>query len=307
VTALPFLISLAFGFGVFFLYMGLSAEPNSRAVVERGDGPAGPAGSEGQGAIARLRHRSMEEFLVRAGLWGVSPRDFALFSLGSGAASALGAQLFLGWPFVSALAFLAGLAAPVAYFVRRHDQRRAAVQEALADAVAQLRDAIRSGLAVQEAFAGLAHNGPEALRPEFSRLVADARVHGFAAALAGMKDRLADPLFDVVCASLALNDELGGRNVGQLLGQLADATRGQLRVQEELRAQQARNVLSARIVAAIPLVLLAAIRTLNPRYVAVFDTVAGQVVLAGCAASVALGYAAMLWTTRLPQDRRVLA
>src|SRR5688572_23109070 len=124
--------------------MGLTAEPRVRAAATE------------QGAIARLRHRGMEEFLVRAGLWGVSPRDFALFSLGAGVASGLVAQLFLGWPFVSALAFAVGLTAPVAYFVHRHDRRRAAVQDALADAVAQLRDAIRSGLAVQEAFAGLA-------------------------------------------------------------------------------------------------------------------------------------------------------
>ena len=153
IPGIPILLSLALGFGVLFLYMGLTAEPQARAAAT------------GQGAIARLRHRGMEEFLVRAGLWGVSPRDFALFSLGAGVASGLVAQLFLGWPFVSALAFVVGLTAPVAYFVRRHDRRRAAVQEALADAVAQLRDAIRSGLAVQEAFAWLAQTGPEALRP----------------------------------------------------------------------------------------------------------------------------------------------
>jgi tight adherence protein B len=293
---IPFFLSLAFGLGVLFLYMGLSADPASQ-----------PAGDGGRGRLARLRDRGVDEFLVRAGLWGVSPREFALFSAGAGAACALLAQLFFGWALVSGLAFALGLAAPAAYYVRRHDRRRAVVQEALADAVAQLRDGIRSGLAVQEAFVALAETGPEALRPEFGRVAADAQVLGFGPALDRAKARLADPLFDVVCAALALNDELGGRNVSGLLGQLADATRGQLRVQEELRAQQAHNVLSARIVAAIPLVLLGAIRTLNPRYVAIFDTLPGQLVLAACGVSVALGYAAMLWTTRLPEDRRVLA
>jgi hypothetical protein len=44
--------------------------------------------------------------------------------------------------------------------VYRHDRRRAALQAALADAIAQLRDAIRSGLSVQEAFVALARSGP---------------------------------------------------------------------------------------------------------------------------------------------------
>ena len=53
---------------------------------------------------------------------------------------------------------------PYVYYVRRHDRRRAAVQDALVEAIEQLRDAIRTGLSVQEALAGLARSGPSALR-----------------------------------------------------------------------------------------------------------------------------------------------
>jgi len=293
---IPFSLSVAFGIGAYLLFLGLTARPRPAA-----DGAA-------QRTLERLRRlQGTRDFLTRAGLQGVSPRDFALFSLGAGAACALLAQLFLGWGLVSALAFAMGLTLPLAYFVRRHDRRRTAVQAALVDSIAQLRDSIRTGQALHEAFAGLAQTGPEALRPEFDALVTQARLGGLRPALLAMQARLADPLFDTVCAALVLSDELGGRNVSQLLDRLVEATRGQLRLQEELRAQQARNVLSARIVAAIPLVLLAAIRTLNPRYVAVFDTLLGQLLLAGCAASIALGYVLMVWLTRLPEDRRVLA
>ena len=58
--------------------------------------------------------------------------------------------------------------------------------------------------------------------------------------------------------------------------------------------------------AALPLLLLFAIRRINPAYVAVFDSPWGQVLLAGCVASVAVGYVGMLWMTRLPVDQRVL-
>ena len=55
-----------------------------------------------------------------------------------------------------------------------------------------------------------------------------------------------------------------------------------------------------------PVVALIGLRATNPRYLGIFDSVTGQMVLIGCAASVALGYAAMLYLTRLPGQRRVL-
>jgi tight adherence protein B len=236
----------------------------------------------------------------------VTLRDFVLFSLASGMVAAAVAHLALGWVAVSALAGLVGLLGPYAYYTRRHDQRRSAVQDALVDAIEQLRDAIRTGLSVQDALGGLARTGPEVLRSEFSTLSRDARLLGFDRALVAMRDRLADPVFDVVACALSINDRLGGRLVSQVLDRLADSTRAQLRIEQEVRAHQARTVLSARIVAAAPLVALVGLRAINPRYLDVFDGVIGQAVLIACAASVGLGYAAMLYLTRLPGQRRVL-
>ena len=288
---IPLLLSLTTGLGVYLIYEGLT---NPQPVS------AWPW-------LVRLRElRGAREFLVRAGLYDVTPRDFVVFSAATGLLAGVLAQLFLGWGVVSLLAGLLGLAAPFAYYTYRHDRRRAALQGALAEAIAYLRDAIRTGLSVQEAFVGLARSGPEALRPEFARLVRRMRTDGFEAALAAMQERLADPVFDVVAVSLGVNDRLGGRNVSQVLDRLAHTTREQLRIQQEIRAHQARNVLAARIVAAVPLVVLVAIRRVNPVYLSVFNDASGQLLLAACLGSVTLGYLAMLWTTRLPVDGRVM-
>src|SRR6185312_4118819 len=96
------------------------------------------------------------------------------------------------------------------------------------------------------------------------------------------------------------------RQVSQVLDGLAEATRAQLRILHEMRALQGRTVLSARIVAAAPVVALIGLRATNPRYLGVFDSVTGQLVLLGCAVSIVLGYLAMLYLTRLPGQRRVL-
>jgi tight adherence protein B len=283
---IPLVLSLTLAGGVYLTFAGL-ARPR-------------------QNAPARPRLLAVHEFLVRAGLRGVTPRDFVVFSLAAGGLSALTAQLFLGWGVVSGLAGGLGLLAPYAYYIRRHDRRRSAIQDALVEAIEQLRDAIRTGLSVQEALAGLARTGPPVLGPEFATLGREASLIGFDAALSAMRDRLADPVFDVVACALAVNDRLGGRQVSQVLDRLAEATRAQLRIQHEVRALQGRTVLSARIVAAAPVVALVGLRATNPRYLSIFDSVGGQMVLIGCAVCIALGYAAMLYLTRLPQQRRVL-
>jgi tight adherence protein B len=283
---IPLLLSVTFGTAIYLLYEGLTSPR-----------PALPLAH---------RRRTMADFLVRAGVHDVTPKQFVAASLGGGLLVGLAAQVFLGWGLFSLLAAGLGAILPFAYYTQRHDRRRAAVQGALADAVGQLRDGIRSGLSVHDACAGLARSGPETLRPEFASLVRESRLVGFEPAVAAMRDRLADPLFDVVAVSLVLNDRLGGRNVSQVLDRLAAATRAQLRVQDELRALQARNVLSARIIAAVPLFVLVGIRQVNPGYLALFDDWSGQMLLAGCLVSVAFGYAGMRWMTRLPADRRVL-
>ena len=282
----PLLLSVAFGAGIYLIYEGLT---NPR-----------PPEREGR------RWRAVEEFLLRAGLREVTPRDFVVFSLATGFVIGLLAQLILGWGVVSLLAAALGLIGPTIYYIHRHDQRRAALQIALVEATAQLRDGIRAGLSVQEALVGLARSGPETLRPEFTTLAREIRLSGFEPAFLALRERLADPLFDTVTATLLLNDRLGSRNASQVLDRLAQATRSELRVQQELHAYQARTVLSARVVAAVPLVVLVTIRQIDPGYLAIFDDWSGQLILAGCLASTALGYAAMLWLTRLPGERRVL-
>ncbi len=120
-----------------------------------------------------------------------------------------------------------------------------------------------------------------------------------------MKGHLADPVVDAFCEALILSERTGGRNVAAVLEQLARAVRGQLRVLEEVRAQQSRHRLAAQIIAALPIALLLFTRTLNPEYLAVYDTVASQAIIGVAVLMVALGYAAMLHLGKLPGEERV--
>ena len=147
---------------------------------------------------------------------------------------------------------------------------------------------------------------PPALRPALGELAADAAAVGLPHALEGFARRLADPLADVLAATLALNHRLGGRNLSEVLDDLAAAIHAEAHTLREVRARQAQQRLSARLVAAAPLVILVAIRQTNPAYLAPFDTPTGQAILALALGLIVAGYGAMVRLARPPAGTRLL-
>lgn len=284
---MPLILSLTFAVGLLLVF--LSATTRWAPVLEE-----------------RPRPSTLRAFLDRNGAGQVGVRDFVLITTAGGALLALATQLALGWPMVGAAAFLLGLTLPAWYLTNRHQREQTTMQAALAEAVDSLRSAVRAGMSVEEALASLARNGPEVLRPPITDLVRDLRVSGFEEAIRHSRERIADPVFDMVAAALLMSHRVGGRNLSTVLEALSRSIRQTIRVEQELRAHQAKNVLSARIIAALPLALILVIRGLNPNYLDVFSSAEGQGILALCLLSVAVGYAGMLRATRLPGEERVL-
>jgi tight adherence protein B len=284
------LIASVFAGGVALVYVGLTRQ----------------FASEANAPSRRTWLARCEESLRHAGLEGVSVRDFLVFSFGVGLLTGLATQVVLGWPALSLAAAGLGLLAPLAYYGPRRARRRAEIQVALVDATSQLRAAIQAGLSVQQALSELGRTGPQALRPQLVRLGLDMRLEGLIPALEHLRGRLAEPLADQVIAALILNDLVGGRQVGPVLDRLAQATRAHLAVIEESKARQSQAVLSARVVALVPAVALVGLRVLAPGFMAVYDEPLGQLALVACLCWVLLGYAAMRWLGRLPDEPRVL-
>ena len=286
---MPLVLSLTLAAGVLLVYLSLTPgrKPGERA----------PSG--------RSLTDRLEEFIRAAGL-GISASDFVLLSFGTGAGLAVVGQLMLGWPIVTVVAFLIGLALPSWYLHQRQESRRSVLQAGLAEAVDSLRAAVRAGISIEEGLASLARSGPVALRPALTELARDMRLSGFEEAVQRTQDRLADPIFDTVAAALLMSHRVGGRNLSTVLEGLSRSVRQAVQVEREVRAEQAKNVLSARIIAALPIFLILVIRGMNPAYLDVFSTPTGQAILALCLLSTIVGYAGMLWATRLPGNERVL-
>ncbi|MYH40745.1 MAG: hypothetical protein F4150_03035 [Chloroflexi bacterium] len=284
--------SLALGAGVLLLFQSLASPRSGR--------PGGGASGAASGAALLARR------LPRAGPEGAGLREFTAASGACALAAGAAAQLVAGWPVVTLTAAGLGAALPAWSLCQRSARRRAEVEEALGEAVETLRDAVRIGLGIEEALRALARTGPLALRPVLSQLERDIRLAGFEEALARARERLADPLFDTLAIALLTSYRIGGRNLAQVLDGIGESLRGSVRVRREVRAAQAQNVLSARVIAALPVVLVLIIRATNPNYLTAFSQPAGQAVLGLCLLSVAVGYVAMLRQAQLPGAGRVL-
>lgn len=280
------LLSLMLGAGVLLVFLALTGR---RA-----------AGDEGESGANEAVAPSNRPLTPPAG------RDQLAAGAVAGVLAAVATQALLGWPSLSIAAGAVGAVLPAWYRRQRARRRREAVEEAVADVVDALRDATRVGIGIEEGLRSLAHSGPEALRPAFRALERDLRLVGFEEAIVRARSRVAHPAFDMLGVALLMSYRVGGRRLSHVLDGLGRSLRGTARARREVRAQQAEHVMSARVIAALPLLLIVAIRATNPGYLEVFSTPLGQLVLAGCLVSVAAGYAGMLRATTLPGHERVL-
>lgn len=242
----------------------------------------------------------------QAGIERVSPAGLAASSGGVGVAVAFGLfGVTRAWPVGLCFGLLAsGL--PLALVSWQARRRASVLREVWPDAVDHLRSAIRAGLPLPEALMQLASRGPEPLRPVFRDFAADYRAGGsFGSSLNRLKDRLADPVADRIIEALRLTREVGGSDLGRLLGTLAEFLRDNARTRSELEARQSWTVNAARLAVAAPWVVLLLL-SLRPEAMAAYSKPAGLLVLGGGLVVSAVCYRLMLRIGSLPQEQRVL-
>ena len=195
---------------------------------------------------------------------------------------------------------------PLAVVQHRARHRAAALREVWPDVVDHLRSAIRAGMSLPEALIQLQYRGPEPVRPAFARFAADYRASGqLQGALTLLKDRLADPVADNIVEALRVTREVGGTDLGRLLGTLSEFLRENTRTRGELEARQSWTVNAARLAVAAPWIVLALMAT-QPAAIRAYDTPAGALVLIGGLLVSTIAYRLMLRIGALPEPERVL-
>lgn len=252
------------------------------------------------------RTGKLVELLLRAGVERVSAGGLLAASGAVGIVTFLVTFLITATPAIAACFSLFGLLAPLMLLRWRARKRTASLRELWPDVVDHLRSAIRAGLSLPEALMQLGVKGPEELRPAFGEFAADYRSSGqFEPALDRLKDRLADPVADRIIEALRLTRQVGGTDLGRLLGTLAEFLRDSARTRSELEARQSWTVNAARLAVAAPWIVLALLST-RPEAVEAYNTAGGAAVLVGGLLVSVFCYWIMLRIGALPDDERVL-
>lgn len=202
---------------------------------------------------------------------------------------------------------LFGLAVPVRMVRRLQRNRAVDLREVWPDAVDNLASAVRAGLALPEAVAGLGERGPEPLRTAFRAFGADYRATGrFLECLDRLKQTLADPVGDRVCETLRVAREVGGSDLGSVLRTLSAFLREDARVRNELETRQTWTVNAARLAVTAPWMILLLLAT-QATSLEAYDSSGGATLLAIGALTCGIAYQLMLRIGRLPDEPRVLA
>jgi tight adherence protein B len=256
---------------------------------------------------AEQRPGRLARTLAAAGITGVSPAGLVALCAVSGIVAALVVQVASATPTV-ALAF--GVIAaylPVAVVRGRAVRRQRELAEVWPDAVDHHVSAVRAGMSLPDALAGLGVRGPEPLREAFTAFGVDYQVSGrFGDCLDRLKVRLADPVGDRVCESLRVARDVGGGDLGRLLRNLSGYLRDDARTRSELEARQAWTVNGARLAVAAPWAVLL-LMSFQSEVISRYASTAGVVVLATGAVLCLVAYRLMMRLGRLPVERRILS
>jgi tight adherence protein B len=257
-------------------------------------------------ASSRFAER-LRERLVLAGLGEVGLPVLVAVTVAVGLG--VGALAYVLVPVlpVAVAAAVLGFAAPAASLRWRARARRRASRLLWPDVVDHLVAGVRSGLALPDALIGLAHNGPEAMRPQFALFERDWRITGdFGLAVDALKARLADPVADRLLETLRMAREVGGTQLPGVLRALAGYLRADGALRAEVEARQGWVVNAARLGVAAPWIVLLLLAT-RPEAAAAYNSAGGvTLILIGLALSV-VAYRLMLSIGRLPEERRLFS
>ena len=241
-------------------------------------------------------------WMLYAGMRGIQllPSMAAIFpsdtkgevALGWFAGSAIAGVLtfaLTGWPVAAAIVagIVVWLPRPLAARSSRRDE--SAKTEAIASWTEMIRDNIAGSAGLEQALIASASVAPLAIAPELRRFAARLDRMSTVDALARLGADLDHPSADLVVVALVNAARMEARELGPLLGRLAETIRADVRMRLRVEVGRARIRTSARIVVATTLVTMAFLFVFSRQLLKAYDSTTGQLWLLLVASVFALG------------------
>jgi Flp pilus assembly protein TadB len=253
--------------------------------------------------IVRKRWSEENALAAAAGWSGPGAAGLAVIEVSVAAVAGCLAALITGLP-VLALAGAVGAVAVVRGAVAARARAQQVLrQDAVLEAVRMLRQLLETGAnGVNSAIAVLGERGPAPLRSEF-RIIAATSV-GRRQAWSAARQRVGEPLFDLLAAAVLIQSPSGGE-LAPLFADLEASVSGAQEVEREARALQVQARSAAAIIVSLPIVFLVVLSTLRSPYLDAYHTLAGQAFLLAMLGVMACSYVWMRRLLLLPGLQRV--
>ncbi len=270
-----------------------TTDEERRAISILKGAQAGGAGLLGRILTGRSYTESLADELRRTGS-SMSPAGFIQVCLLAVVASATLGLLF-GSVIFAVVFGVIGAVGPFIWMKRRQRKRLEAFQAQLPDAIDMLVSAMKAGYSFQAAMNFIGEEMPAPLGPEFARFFDEQRLGiDVRSALLSLQTRVDSMDLKMFVTAVLVQRESGG-NLGEVLANISDIMRERFALEGELETLTAESRLSARILAALPLLVFIGMFALNPAFMRpMLQQTAGQVMLVLAGVSVALGYLVMV-------------
>ena len=206
-------------------------------------------------ALERYGKRSdLGETLAIADI-SMRPAEFVT-TVGVVAVVAGSVGLVFGGP-LTAVAVAVALCAAVALYVRRaKTKRQAAFADQLPDVLQLVTTALRSGYGLTQALESVAEDAEEPARSEFAHVLVETRMgRNLSESMHALADRMESKDLEWLVGAIDINRETGG-NLSEVLDSVRATIRERGRIARQVRTLTAEGRLSARILFAMPLVML---------------------------------------------------
>ena len=255
-------------------------------------------------ARAAARWWSSEQRLAAEAGWKLlDARTLVVLECCAALASALCATAITGLIVLAVPGAAGGASAVRAAVNSRARSQQVMRQDSVLDATRMLRQLLETGAtSVNQAIAVLAERGPVPLRAEF-RLIS-ARSIGRRQAWKAARERIGEPLFDMLAAAVLIQRPGGGELV-PLFADLESSVSAAQEVEREARALQAQARSASTIIVALPVAFLVILSTLRSPYLDAFHQPAGEAFLLTMLAVMGAGYVWMRRLLDLPGLQRV--
>ena len=161
--------------------------------------------------------------------------------------------------------------------------------EAVASWAEMIRDNMAGSAGLEQALLASAQVAPGPIAAELARFASRLERIPLTDALVRLGHDLDHPSADLVVVSLVNATRMEARELGPLLGRLAEAIRGDVRMRLRVEVGRARIRTSARIVVATTVATMAFLFVFSRRLLVAYDSLAGQLWLLVVAGVFALG------------------